>query len=258
MKFPDWTEEEIILLLDFHFRFRLKSLNQGHPAVKKLCETIKLINRENKIDKEFLNDEKFRSESSIIIKRRAFQEIDSKSTRITKNSNLDFDLWLKYNENLEELKKSATQIRSKYNISSFDKNIYSLFPEVKENYSYIDINFKKAKKSIEGVPEGKSKLKIHYSKERNVNIVKEKKKWALDKYGKLQCEVCDFDFQEKYGSIGKNFIECHHLKPISQLEKQEITKIDDLALVCSNCHRMLHNSKNELRINQLKEVISKK
>ena len=54
---------------------------------------------------------------------------------------------------------------------------------------------------------------------------------------RVYCEICEFDFEKKYGEVGKNFIEGHHKLPISEITK-EYNKITskDTALVCSNCH----------------------
>ena len=257
MNIPDWKKEEIILLLDFHFRFRIKILNQKHPAVKELCDTLKYINRENGISESVINNSSFRSESSVIIKRRAIKEIDEGLERKTSHSKLDYELWSYYNVNLIELKRIAQSIREKYNIPAFLKNIGYLFPICEENYEYIILQYKTKNKNSTVAVEGKSKLRIHYSKERNQYIVKEKKLWALDKFGKLQCEVCEFDFYEVYGEIGKDFIECHHLKPLSEISRQEIIRIEDLALVCSNCHRMIHRESDILSLDELKSVITK-
>lgn len=256
IKLPDWTEEEIILLLDFHFRFRLNSFNQTNKIVNELSETLKYINRINETDIGIRKNGSFRSASSIIIKRRAFQEFDEKTARKTSHSKLDYKLWLKYHLDLDNLKISAINLRIKYNIPSFLKNNGHLLPICDENYEYLKIETNKNDEIITHVIEGKSKLRIHYFKERNSKIVKEKKLWAINKFGKLECEVCNFIFHEKYGEIGRDFIECHHLKPLALLKKQDITKIEDLALVCSNCHRMLHQDKFILDIDQLKNLIS--
>lgn len=85
------------------------------------------------------------------------------------------------------------------------------------------------------VAEGKLKLVAHLVRERNKGIVKIKKQLAIDNDA-LQCEVCGFSFNITYQS---QFIECHHIFPISQIGVSETT-LDDLALVCANCHRMLH------------------
>lgn len=85
------------------------------------------------------------------------------------------------------------------------------------------------------VTEGELRLVAHLVKERNRKIVIEKKQQAINS-NTLDCEVCTFSFPETYQS---NFIECHHLSPIGQAGVRE-TKLEDLALVCANCHRMLH------------------
>ncbi|RZJ98982.1 MAG: restriction endonuclease, partial [Flavobacterium sp.] len=68
------------------------------------------------------------------------------------------------------------------------------------------------------------------------------------------CCVCDFNFIDKYGDYGKDFVEIHHLIPISDGERK--TDIEsDLRPVCSNCHRMLHRNKKMLTIQELKNII---
>jgi hypothetical protein len=85
------------------------------------------------------------------------------------------------------------------------------------------------------VAEGKLRLITHYARERDRSIIKEKKRQALTD-GLLKCEICNFSFIERFGI---EFIECHHKTPISQSGITETT-LNDLELVCANCHRMLH------------------
>lgn len=59
------------------------------------------------------------------------------------------------------------------------------------------------------------------------------------------CTVCDLYFPEHYGPLGHAFAEAHHLVPLSKVKKCVMTKIDDLATVCANCHRMLHRMDGE-------------
>jgi predicted HNH restriction endonuclease len=46
--------------------------------------------------------------------------------------------------------------------------------------------------------------------------------------------------EAKYGSLGSGFSEVHHLRPLSQRKSNEPTRLEELSIVCSNCHRMLH------------------
>jgi predicted HNH restriction endonuclease len=101
-------------------------------------------------------------------------------------------------------------------------------------------------------PEGREKFKSHFARERDSKISRKAKANRLAETGELRCDVCGFNFLEKYGELGSGFIEAHHIVPVSILEGTKKTKVKDLALVCSNCHRMLHRNKNGISIQELK------
>jgi 5-methylcytosine-specific restriction enzyme A len=92
----------------------------------------------------------------------------------------------------------------------------------------------------EGALEGAVLMRAHRSRERNAELSRRKKRKVLELTGRLACEVCSFDFKATYGDIGDGFAECHHRTPLSQLNADAKTYLKDLALVCANCHRMLH------------------
>lgn len=104
-------------------------------------------------------------------------------------------------------------------------------------------------------PEGKISLRKHILRERNPKLVRIAKLNFKQKFGKLFCEICEFDFSLKYGNIGNDFIEAHHIKPISELKENEKTKVDDLVMVCSNCHKMLHRKRPWLNKEDLKRML---
>ncbi len=89
-------------------------------------------------------------------------------------------------------------------------------------------------------PEGRAYERLHRTKERSQRLAKLAKQHRQIESGKLECDVCGFDFERCYGPIGRGFIEMHHLLPVAALRGEVKSSIDDLALVCSNCHRMLH------------------
>lgn len=98
--------------------------------------------------------------------------------------------------------------------------------------------------------EGRQKLRVHLSRERSRSLI-QKFKSSLKS---LACEICKFDFQEKYGPRGKGYIEAHHTIPIAHLMTGSKTKTSDLIAVCANCHRMLH-SDGLISANDLKAII---
>jgi predicted HNH restriction endonuclease len=99
-------------------------------------------------------------------------------------------------------------------------------------------------------PEGDIKVRSHRHRERSRELVQMAKQIFQEKHGKLFCEVCAFDFGVTYGV--PDFIEAHHRIPLCELESGTKTKISDLAMVCANCHRMLHRGNPWPTIDALK------
>lgn len=91
--------------------------------------------------------------------------------------------------------------------------------------------------------EGKEKYRLHLSRERSQQLINETKRRAKTKFGRLTCEVCGFDFSLVYGQLGLDFIECHHTIPVSEMPPNGTTRPEDMALLCANCHRMVHRRK---------------
>lgn len=60
--------------------------------------------------------------------------------------------------------------------------------------------------------------------------------------GRLRCEVpgCGFDFFDVYGEPGREFAHVHHRKPLADRQQASETCLDDLAIVCANCHAIVH------------------
>jgi len=92
--------------------------------------------------------------------------------------------------------------------------------------------------SLEDFEEGRQVLKAHLARERSRELRAAKIREAGDV---LRCEVCAFDFGAKYPGVGDGFIEVHHRTSLAdRAPAGGTTKLEELALVCANCHRMLH------------------
>lgn len=88
--------------------------------------------------------------------------------------------------------------------------------------------------------------------------VEKYRKEAIRIHG-LSCEVCGFNFLERYGNLGNNYIEVHHKIPLHSLDEEIIPNPKtDMACVCSNCHRMLHRDKYKvIEVKELKEIVDR-
>lgn len=71
-----------------------------------------------------------------------------------------------------------------------------------------------------------------------------------------QCRVCRLRFAAVYGKLGNEFAEAHHIIPLGKLRDGVKTRVEDLATVCANCHRMLHRMEGRRGdIGQLKAIV---
>ncbi len=97
-----------------------------------------------------------------------------------------------------------------------------------------------------------TKYRIHRVTERNQSLSKRVKQ--LQGY---ICKACDFNFEARYGEVGKEFIEAHHTVPISSLSKAKIKldPIQDFTVLCSNCHRMIHRIKPTPTLEEFKKIL---
>ena len=79
---------------------------------------------------------------------------------------------------------------------------------------------------------------------------------CIAEYG-ATCQVCDLNFENKYGKIGKGFIHVHHKVDLATIgESYQIDPINDLIPVCPNCHAMLHTEKPAMDIGKLKQILA--
>lgn len=87
--------------------------------------------------------------------------------------------------------------------------------------------------------EDSSKFRMHRRIERNPALAKEAKRILG-----CSCQVCGANFGQRYGDIGKDYIEAHHLVPVAALggKKIALDPAKDFAVLCANCHRMVHRS----------------
>ena len=88
--------------------------------------------------------------------------------------------------------------------------------------------------------EGGLELVNHLRRERKPKLVCAKKKAVLAASGELVCEACGFNFATAYRDLGEGFCEVHHRTALAG--GRRATRLEDLAILCSNCHRMIHHT----------------
>lgn len=236
---PIWSIDELILTLDFYFRF------SGNPPAKDSAEIKELSNLLNSMSGEAGKGlDKFRNNNGVYMKIMNFRRLDpafaSKgAVGLTRGGKGDEEVWNVFHNRISDLHAAA-------------KTIQSIV--VSSKYKNLDLG---DEPEIALATEGKILTKLHISRERNRDLIRKKKTDVLKRLSSLKCEVCSFDFEAKYGERGSGFAEIHHLKPLSSLMPASITRLEDLAVLCANCHRMIHAKKPWLDLEALKRIVKK-
>lgn len=233
---PDWTRDELILALDVYARL------DGAVPGPRLAPVVDLSNvlRETPLHRAAERRSNFRSPASVVMKLMNFRSIDPGygGKGLTAGGRLDREIWNEFAGDRARLSNVATAIRDVLRAKSDEAADGAL-----------DEAF-----GVEA-EEGAVLTRLHRTRERNPRLVRAKKQSELERAGRLSCEACGFCFAAVYGEIGAGFIECHHRQPLSELRQRQRTTLDELALLCANCHRMIHGRRPWITVEDLTAIV---
>jgi 5-methylcytosine-specific restriction protein A len=238
MRNPKWHRDEIILALDLYFDSELGPMDARNPKIIALS---KLLNRLPIFDYK-PDQQTFRNPNGVTLKLSNFKALDPNYTGrgMEAFSKLDREVFEEFSSDLKRLRQISQEIKQTVDNPKLSKEV----SEIENDET----------RETDSVKEGQVLYKLHKVRERDRKIIEAKKKKVLKEKGELKCEACDFNFEKTYGDLGKGYIECNHLIPLSNFQVSKETKLDDLALLCSNCHRMIHK---DLSISTIKEFKAK-
>lgn len=215
---PTWTTDELILAMDLYLRKGL--LDDRDPEVVELSRVLNAL----PIHGDKGTGGTFRNPNGIALKLANFASLDESYSGkgMERGGRRDREVWGRFKEARSELSNLATLLR----VGASGSVQFPSTPEPDE--------FE--------VQEGALAYRRHCHRERDRRIVERKKAQVLESGGRLACEVCDFSFEDAYGALGARYIECHHVRPLAE-SGPTTTALRDLALLCANCHRMIHRLK---------------
>ncbi|WP_406178981.1 HNH endonuclease [Streptomyces canus] len=216
---PDWTRDEIILACDLAMANGWKRLEYNDPRVVELSALLQTM----PIHPAEVRTELFRNPNSVA---RKTVDITCRHPdyrgKPTNGNTLDVEVLNDFLARPAEMTKVAQRIRDGLTTGEFQ----GMLPESEEEDDY-------------SAPEGRLLIRRHKSRERDKGLRKRKIDAVLRQGRQLACEACGFDFEATYGPRGAGYIECHHVVPLHEAGEGQ-TKLSDLALICANCHRMIH------------------
>ena len=216
---PDWEWDEIVLACDLVRQNGWRQIDHSSPKVAELSELLQRMT----LHPEESRLSNFRSESSVARKTADIAtwhpEYQGKRTN---GNRLDREVMAEFIARPDVMHGLAESIRN--GVAAGEP------PDFPREVGYEG----------ESEMEGRYLLRLHAYRERNPGL--RRRKIAAVKAqtgGVVACEVCEFDFAQTYGDLGQDYIECHHVEPL-HVGGEKPRSIKDLALLCSNCHRMIH------------------
>jgi 5-methylcytosine-specific restriction enzyme A len=237
---PLWTRDELILATEFYKQFAPQIPGKTDERLIGLADEIRALASSLGLH----GDETFRNPNGVYMKLMELKKYDPEYVGKglgRKPRAVEQEVWDLSSENLG---KAAQSIREILKSIEFGHTPWE---------GAVDV----AEPEVAEAAEGALVSRVHRYRERDTKIVKSKKKQFLKKHGRLYCEACNFDFVAAYGDRGEGFIECHHTVPVSEMKSGDKTKLSDLALICANCHRMIHAKRPWLSVQGLIGLLKK-
>ena len=228
---PPWERDELLLALDLYVRAGLVD-----DTDRRVIELSELLNR-LPLHPLHPDPSRFRNPNGVHLKLANFAALDPAypGTGMQHGGQLDRKVWDELHHDHGRLAALAEAIRAE----ATQQQAAPLAPEDGEDEA----------------EEGRILFRRHRVRERDPRLAKRKKQAVRAQTGLLACEVCRFDFEAIYGPHGAGYIECHHLIPLAQVTGTQTTRLRDLAVVCSNCHRMLHRGDPPPTVPALRQVV---
>ena len=227
---PSWTHDELILALDLYLHDGL--LDDSDARVVDLSDVLNAL----PIHSDHAHASTFRNPNGVALKLANFAALDPAypGAGMRRGSQLDGEVWDRFNNDRDALHRLAALLRQ-------GAATPEAFPSTTEE-------------DEDEADEGRQLFRRHRRRERDPTLVAKKKAAVRNAGRALTCEVCGFDFEKTYGPLGQGYIECHHLVPLSESGATR-TRLSDLALLCSNCHRMAHRRRPWPTIDDLRALL---
>ena len=216
----DWCRDELILALDAYSRLAGAVPGPQRPEILELSTLL----RSSGLHPALGRRPNFRSPASVVMKLMDVRNIDPGygGKGLAAGGRLDREVWHELAADRPRLSTTAAAIC-----------------DFLANGAHVPAALEPTDTLVVEAEQGAILTRLHLVRERSARLV-EAKVAAKQTTGSLSCEVCSFCFDSVYGAIGHGYIECHLRKPLSEFRSKQRTSLDDLALVCANCHRMMH------------------
>lgn len=211
---PDWDRDETILAVDLYFRFEGQVPGSNDPLIVELSELL----RSNPSYASAALDPTFRNPSGVAFKLQNLRYI-AVGEGYEHHSKRDAEVFEEFHNDIARLRRNARSIRAAI--------------EARESFGVqedeLDFEFR----------EGRAVTQLHRTRERDRKVRPKKLASMRKALGHLKCEACELASTSLPPEVDESVFEIHHLDPLN-LKGEVKTRLRDVAVLCANCHRLIH------------------
>ncbi|ANJ66225.1 HNH endonuclease [Halothiobacillus diazotrophicus] len=211
---PHWTRDETILALDLYFDCDGKIPSSTDDRVQALSELLRSFPHHSMSARK----PSFRNADGVAFKLQNLNQVAT-GKGLGNTSKMDHQVWEEFGHDPVRTKQVANLIRSGIEVVE----------GIKEDSGEYEV-----------FPEGKVVTETHLRRERSpklrARLIEQRKKSNA-----LACEICGSKPPATSEAIEDAMFEAHHMIPLAASQERQ-TKLKDMALLCANCHRMLHRA----------------
>ena len=211
---PNWTRDEVILALDLYFDCKGSIPGQSDPRVKALSDLLRTFPHHSAAARK----QSFRNPDGVAFKLQNLRQVAT-GKGLGNVSRTDREVWDELGRDPKRTEQLAALIRAGIEVVE----------GVKEDSNNDDV-----------FAEGKVVTETHVRRERDPKLRKRLLEQRQNSGG-LSCDVCGCTPTGHAPHLREAVFEAHHILPLSVGHERK-TQLKDMALLCANCHRMVHRA----------------
>jgi 5-methylcytosine-specific restriction enzyme A len=210
---PNWTHDEVILALELYFDCAGSVPGPSDRRVEDLSDLLRSFPHHSVAARK----ESFRNPDGVAFKLQNLRQVAT-GRGLGNVSQVDRAVWAEFGHDPNRVKQNAALIRAGIEV------VKEIREELEDEAVFA---------------EGKVVTETHLRRERAPGIRKRLLK-QRQASGGLRCDVCSCVPTGDNPSLREAIFEVHHILPLAAGERR--TQLKDMALLCANCHRMVHRA----------------
>lgn len=209
---PHWTRDETLLALDLYLQCGGNVPGPHDPRVIELSKVIRSLPIHDGADKKA----SFRNPDGVAFKMQNLRQVAT-GHGLGNVSATDKAVWADYGNKPVEVQRLANLIKA-------EKGDELPTPSEDEVFK-----------------EGRILTAMHLRRERKPALRRRllKKRGEL---GPLACDGCGEGPKANSEDLADASFEVHHRKPLAEEDRETETRLQDVALLCASCHRLIHRA----------------